>query len=56
MPKRNSFQSPLILETRKGVPTNWAGTPDADHLERPTGFAKAFFVQIPTKKRAKPGF
>src|SRR5450756_2648931 len=22
-----------FLETRKGVPTNWAGTPDAAHLE-----------------------
>jgi hypothetical protein len=56
MPKRNSFQSPLILETRKGVPTNWAGTPDADHLEPPTGFAKPLFGRIPTKKQAKPGF
>jgi hypothetical protein len=56
MPKRNSFQSPLILETRKGVPTNWAGTPDRDHLEPPTGFAKAFFAGIPTKNGAKSAF
>jgi hypothetical protein len=40
----------LILETRKGVPTNRAGTPDALHLEVPATFAKGFFAKIPGKK------
>jgi hypothetical protein len=42
-----------ILETRKGVPTNWAGTPDAHYLERPKAFAKPLFATIPAKKRSK---
>src|SRR5262245_31283133 len=29
-----------FLETRKGVPTNWAGTPDTPHLDLWTRFAK----------------
>jgi len=55
MPKRNNFQSPLFLETRKGVPTNWAGTPDAHHLERPKGFAKPLFAQIHRENEDKYG-
>jgi hypothetical protein len=39
-----------FLETRKGVPTNWAGTPDAAHLELPASFAKPLFATIPAKK------
>jgi hypothetical protein len=35
-----------FLETRKGVPTIRAGTPDAPHLELPTAFAKGFFMPI----------
>jgi hypothetical protein len=56
MPKRNFVQSPLILETRKGVPTNWAGTPDAHHLEPLKGFAKPHFVQIHRENRGKTQF
>jgi len=33
----------LFLGTRKGVPTNRAGTPDGAHLEGPALFAKPFF-------------
>src|SRR6185369_11202225 len=29
-----------FLETRKGVPTNWAGTPDTPHLDPQARFAK----------------
>jgi hypothetical protein len=54
--KRNYCQSPLILETRKGVPTNWAGTPDAHHLERPIGFAKPLFAQIHCETGGKTRF
>ena len=36
----------MVLETRKGVPTNRAGTPDALHLELPTSFAKSLFAKI----------
>jgi hypothetical protein len=56
MPKRNNFQSPLILETRKGVPTNWAGTPDEPHLERLMGFAKPLFAQIHRENGGKTRF
>jgi hypothetical protein len=45
-----------FLETRKGVPTNWAGTPDVAHLELPTGFAKPLFATIPAKKWGKSRF
>jgi hypothetical protein len=34
----------LFLGTRKGVPTNRAGTPDGAHLELPIAFAKGFFM------------
>jgi hypothetical protein len=40
-----------ILETRKGVPTNWAGTPDAHHLELPKPVAKPLFAGIPANCR-----
>jgi hypothetical protein len=57
MSKRNKFRSPCvretILETRKGVPTNWAGTPDRPYLERPRPFAKPFSPEIPAKKASK---
>jgi len=43
----------MVLETRKGVPTNRAGTPDAVHLELPTAFAKSFFAKIPRKKACR---
>jgi len=36
-----------FVETRKGVPTNRAGTPDALHLELPAAFAKSLFAKIP---------
>jgi hypothetical protein len=39
----------MFAETRKGVPTNWAGTPDAHHLELPRPFAKPFSRQFPRK-------
>jgi hypothetical protein len=38
-----------VLETRKGVPTNRAGTPDRLHLERSAAFAKGFFAKILAK-------
>jgi len=47
------FAREAILETRKGVPTNWAGTPDAYYLERPKAFAKPLFATIPAKKDNK---
>ena len=36
-----------FLETRKGVPTNWAGTPDAPHLDLYTRFAKGILAKFP---------
>jgi hypothetical protein len=42
-----------FVETRKGVPTNWAGTPDASHLEHPTGFAKPFCHENPRENWGK---
>jgi hypothetical protein len=41
------FAREAILETRKGVPTNWAGTPDSEYLERPCPFAKPFSQKSP---------
>jgi len=46
----------MFLETRKGVPTNWAGTPDAHYLELPNPFAKPLFAAIPAKMSGKTGF
>jgi len=43
-----------FAETRKGAPTNWAGTPDAPHLEISKRFAKPFFSNF-TAKRCKTG-
>ncbi len=37
----------MFLETSKGVPTNWAGTPDEHYLELPNPFAKPLFAAIP---------
>jgi hypothetical protein len=58
MSKRNEFRPPFaretILETRKGVPTNWAGTPDTHHLELPKPVAKPLFARITAKKSGKP--
>jgi hypothetical protein len=34
-----------FAETRKGAPTNWAGTPDARHLALHPPFAKGFFAK-----------
>jgi len=34
-----------FAETRKGAPTNWAGTPGAPHLALQTTFAKGFFAK-----------
>jgi hypothetical protein len=45
-----------FLETRKGVPTNWAGTPDTRHLELPGLLAKPLFATIPAKKWGKGWF
>jgi len=36
-----------FAETRKGAPTNWAGTPDASHLGLSKRFAKPFFAIFP---------
>jgi len=35
-----------FAETRKGVPTNWAGTPDGCYLDLPVRFAKRHFARI----------
>jgi hypothetical protein len=40
----------VFIETRKGVPTSWAGTPDAHDLELNGPFAKPLFAKIPAKK------
>ena len=42
--QKECFPITCDLETRKGVPTNRAGTPDWAHLEGPKGFAKPFIV------------
>jgi len=52
-PKGISSDHHMFVETRKGVPTNWAGTPDAHHLELPKPFAKPLFAAIPAKIAAK---
>jgi hypothetical protein len=52
-PKGISSDHHRFVETRKGAPTNWVGTPDALHLERQTPFAKSFFAIIPAKKPEK---
>jgi hypothetical protein len=52
----HSLLETWFLETRKGVPTNWAGTPDLHHLELPTAFAKSLFTRIPVKKGDKSRF
>ena len=52
-PKGISSDHHRFVETRKGAPTNWVGTPDALHLERQTPFAKSFFATIPAKKPEK---
>jgi hypothetical protein len=44
-PKGMSSDHHLFLETRKGVPTNRAGTPDGAHLEGWGAFAKPFFSE-----------
>lgn len=44
----------MFLETRKGVPTNRAGTPDRGHLEGPGAFAKPFFAGNPPQKCRLP--
>jgi hypothetical protein len=49
-PKGISSDHHRFVETRKGAPTNWVGTPDALHLEPQTPFAKSFFAIIPAKK------
>jgi hypothetical protein len=46
-PKGMSSDHHWFVETRKGVPTNRAGTPDALHLELPAAFAKSLFAKIP---------
>jgi hypothetical protein len=48
-PKGISSDHHRFVETRKGAPTSWAGTPDALHLEPWTHFAKPFFTKIPAK-------
>jgi hypothetical protein len=40
----------MFLETRKGVPTSWAGTPDAHDLDLYTPFAKSLSRKTPAKK------
>jgi hypothetical protein len=52
-PKGISSDHHRFVETRKGAPTNWVGTPDALHLEPQTPFAKSFFAIIPAKKPKK---
>jgi len=48
-PKGISSDHHWFVETRKGAPTNWVGTPDAPHLEGQVPFAKPFFAIIPAK-------
>jgi hypothetical protein len=48
-PKGISSDHHMFVETRKGVPTNWAGTPDAYYLELPKPFAKPLSRQFPRK-------
>jgi hypothetical protein len=55
-PKGISSDHHIFLETRKGVPTNWAGTPDAHYLELPNPFAKPLFAAIPAKMSGKSRF
>jgi hypothetical protein len=52
----HSLLEKRFLETRKGVPTNWAGTPDTRHLELPGLLAKPLFATIPAKKWGKSRF
>ena len=52
-PKGITSDHHRFVETRKGAPTNWVGTPDALHLEPQTLFAKSFFAIIPAKKPEK---
>jgi hypothetical protein len=52
-PKGISSDHHRFVETRKGAPTNWVGTPDAVHLEPQIPFAKSFFAIIPAKKPKK---
>ncbi len=52
-PKGISSDHHRFVETRKGAPTNWVGTPDAPHLEPQIPFAKSFFTTIPAKKLEK---
>ena len=52
-PKGISSDHHRFVETRKGAPTNWVGTPDALHLEPRPPFAKSFFAIIPAKKPEK---
>jgi hypothetical protein len=52
-PKGISSDHHRFVETRKGAPTNWVGTPDAFHLEPQTPFAKSFFAITPAKKLKK---
>jgi hypothetical protein len=52
-PKGISSDHHWFVETRKGAPTNWVGTPDALHLEPQTPFAKSFFAITPAKKLKK---
>ena len=52
-PKGISSDHHRFVETRKGAPTNWVGTPDAPHLEGQIPFAKSFFAIIPAKKLEK---
>jgi hypothetical protein len=54
-PKGISSDHHRFVETRKGAPTNWVGTPDALHLEPRVPFAKPFFAEIP-RKSLKRGF
>jgi hypothetical protein len=48
-PKGISSRHHRFVETRKGVPTNWAGTPDATHLNLCRGLAKGLFAKLPAK-------
>jgi hypothetical protein len=45
-----------FVETRKGAPTNWAGTPDAPHLDLRIRFAKGNLGKIHPENKALPVF
>jgi hypothetical protein len=50
-PKGITSDHHAFAETRKGAPTNWAGTPDGPHLDLPTRFAKRILSEISMKSQ-----